>query len=170
MQNSMLMFTFHFRSEIPCLGQFGPKNQNCQLKVKLDTQTNSNMLNSMMLFTFFVFDGNRTSQANLVEIVNIYSLRRNLIPRLIPLCRIQWQCFHLFLFQSETLFLGKFGLKCQNCEFKAKFGSQYWYSQIPHRSARVSSTFCRWHMLRFNASYKGEKPFLPILKLQPPLV
>ena len=119
----------------------------------------------MMLFTFFIFDGNRTSWANLVEIVNIYSLRRNLIPRLIPLCRIQWQCFHLFLFQSETLFLGKFGLKCQNCEFKAKFGSQNWYSQIPHRSTRVSSTFCRWHMLRFDASYKEGKPFLPVLKL-----
>ena len=38
-------------------------------------------------------------------------------------------------------------------------------SQIPHPSTRVSSTFCRWHMLRFDTSYKGGKPFLPILKL-----
>ena len=41
---------FCFQPEIPCLGQFGPKNQNDQLKVKLDTQTNLNMQNSMMLF------------------------------------------------------------------------------------------------------------------------
>ena len=41
---------FRFQPEISCLGQFGPKNQNSQLKVKLDTQTNSNMQNSMMLF------------------------------------------------------------------------------------------------------------------------
>ena len=38
-------------------------------------------------------------------------------------------------------------------------------SQIPHPSTRVSSTFCRWHMLRFDTSYTGGKPFLPILKL-----
>ena len=38
MQNSLVMFTFFcFRQEIPCLGQFGPKNQICQLKMKLDT-------------------------------------------------------------------------------------------------------------------------------------
>ena len=41
---------FRFQPEISCLGQFGPKNQNSQLKVKLDTQTNSNMQNLMMLF------------------------------------------------------------------------------------------------------------------------
>ena len=37
--------------------------------------------------------------------------------------------------------------------------------QIPHLSTRVSSTFCRWHTLRSDTSYKGRKPFLPILKL-----
>ena len=37
--------------------------------------------------------------------------------------------------------------------------------QIPHSSTRVSSTFCRWHMLWFDTSYKGGKSFLPILKL-----
>ena len=37
--------------------------------------------------------------------------------------------------------------------------------QVSHPSTRVSSTFCRWHMLRFDTSYKGGKPFLPILKL-----
>ena len=32
-------------------------------------------------------------------------------------------------------------------------------SQIPHPSTRVSSTFCRWHMLRFDTSYKGGNLF-----------
>ena len=39
------------------------------------------------------------------------------------------------------------------------------YSQIPHPSTRVFSTFYRWHMLRFDTNYKGGKPFLPLLKL-----
>ena len=38
-------------------------------------------------------------------------------------------------------------------------------SQIPHPSTRVSSTFCRWHLLRFDTSYKEGKSFLLILKL-----
>ena len=37
--------------------------------------------------------------------------------------------------------------------------------QIPNPSTRVSSTFCRWHMLWFDTGYKGGKSFLPILKL-----
>ena len=46
---------FSFRPEIPFLGKFDPKNQNCQFKRKFGTWTNSNMQNSMM-FTFSVFD------------------------------------------------------------------------------------------------------------------
>ena len=38
-------------------------------------------------------------------------------------------------------------------------------SQFPGPWTRVSSTFCRWHMLKFETSYKGGKSFLPILKL-----
>ena len=37
------------------MGKFGSKNQNCQFKVKLDIYTNSNMQNSMVMFTFFRF-------------------------------------------------------------------------------------------------------------------
>ena len=120
--------------------------------MKLDTQINSNMLNSTMQYTFFVFERKRPSWTYLVQMFNIYSLRRNLIPRLIRLCRIQWQC-SLFFFLSETLFLGNCGPKCQNCEFKSKFSSQYWYAQITHPLTRVSSTFCRSQMLRFGTSY-----------------
>ena len=35
--------------------KFGPKNQNCQFQLKLDTNSNSNMLNSVVVFTLSVF-------------------------------------------------------------------------------------------------------------------
>ena len=38
------------------LGKFDPKNQNYHLKRKFFTKTNLNMRNSMMMFTFSVFD------------------------------------------------------------------------------------------------------------------
>ena len=41
--------------EIPFLGKFGPKNQNCHFKLKFGTNTNSNMQNSMVMFIFFCF-------------------------------------------------------------------------------------------------------------------
>ena len=36
-----------FRLEIPFLGKFGPKSQNCQFQMKFDTYTNLNMQNLM---------------------------------------------------------------------------------------------------------------------------
>ena len=39
------------------------------------------------------------------------------------------------------------------------------YSQISHPSTRAASTSCRWHMLRFDTSYKEGKHFFPILQL-----
>ena len=34
------------------MGKFGPKNQNCQFKLKFKTKTNSNMQNPMVVFNF----------------------------------------------------------------------------------------------------------------------
>ena len=47
---------FCFRLEISFLSKFGPKNQNCQFKLKFGTQNNSNMQNSMVVFTFSALD------------------------------------------------------------------------------------------------------------------
>ena len=47
---------FHFRTETLFSGKFVPKNQNYQFKLKFAAQTNSNMQNSMVLFTFSVSD------------------------------------------------------------------------------------------------------------------
>ena len=46
---------FCFRPEKPFLGKSGQKNQNCQFQ------------NSVMMFTFFVFDHKYLSWANLVQ-------------------------------------------------------------------------------------------------------
>ena len=51
MQNSIVIF-------IPFLGKLGPKNQNCQFKLKFGTYTNLHMQNSMVMLTFSVLTGN----------------------------------------------------------------------------------------------------------------
>ena len=61
------------------------------------------MQNSMMLFTVFVFDRKCPFWVNLVQIVNVVSLRWNLIPIIIWICRIQWWC-SLFSFYRKRLF------------------------------------------------------------------
>ena len=47
---------FQFLTGISFLGNFGQKNQNGQFKLKLGTSTNSNMQNTMVLFTFSVLE------------------------------------------------------------------------------------------------------------------
>ena len=102
---------FRFQPEVLFLGKFGPKIQNCQFKMKLDTSTNSNIHNSMVMITFFfVFDRTYSFWANLVQKLKIVSLKWNLITGLIRICRIRW-CCSLFRFRPEILFLGKFGPK-----------------------------------------------------------
>ena len=147
MQNSMMLFIFFFFFwvEIPFLGKFGPKNHNCHFKLKFGTYTNSNMQNSMVMFIFLVFDRKYPFLANLVEKVKIISWSLNLVARLIQICWIQWCCslfsfltgsallgqiwsklpiFTVFFVSDQKCsFLGKFGPKCQSCQFKAKFAS-----------------------------------------------
>ena len=51
MQNSMMIL-----GQTPFLGKAGSTIQNCLFKAKLVTETNLNMQNSMVMFTFSVFD------------------------------------------------------------------------------------------------------------------
>ena len=46
---------------------FFPKRKNCQFKQKFGTQTNLNMQNSMVLFTFLVFDQKYPFWGNLIQ-------------------------------------------------------------------------------------------------------
>ena len=89
------------------LGKFGPKNQNCHFMLKFSTYTNSNMQNSLMLFSFFVFECKSLFWANLVQNIKILTLCWHLVPRLIQICRIQWG-YSLFLFSSANGFLGAY--------------------------------------------------------------
>ena len=77
---------------MPLLGKFDPKGQNYQFKLKFDAFTNSNMQNSMVVFTFLVFDQKCPFWVNLVQKVRIISLSWNLVPTLIRISRIQWWC------------------------------------------------------------------------------
>ena len=81
-----------FRLDISFLDKLGPKNRNCQFKLRFVTTTNSNMQNSMALFTFSVSDRKHSFWANLVQTIRLVSLSWNLVTGPIWICRIQWWC------------------------------------------------------------------------------
>ena len=111
----------HFQQEIPLWGKFGPKNQNYQFKVKFGAETNSNMVNSMVIFTFLFSTQNSLFWENLIQKIKNVSFNWNLVPWLIRRCTIQWNC-SMFLFPTgNTLFFGRFDSKSQNCYSKLKF-------------------------------------------------
>ena len=95
---------FCFWVEILFLGKFGPKNQNFYFKLKFGTHTNSNMQNSMVVFTFSVSEGKCSFWANLVQKVKIINLSWNLVPTLIRIWRIQWLMFTFLFLIGHTLF------------------------------------------------------------------
>ena len=99
---------FHFRLELPFLHKFGPKNQKCLLKVKFDSYTNSNMQNSVVVFTFSALDLKYLFCTNVVQKIKIVNLSWKMVLRLIRIWRIQWWC-SFFLFSTESiLFLENF--------------------------------------------------------------
>ena len=98
---------FRFWLEIPFLGKFCQKIKIVSLNWKLDT--NLNVQNSMVVFTFFVLDRKRFFCANLVQKIKIVSLSWNLVPRSIWICWIQWWC-SLFLFYTKTPFFTVYDL------------------------------------------------------------
>ena len=118
---------FRFWPEVLFLGKFGPKNQNCQFKMKLDTYTNPNIHNSMVMFTFFcfwpeiLFLGKFGPKSQNCQF-KVKLLRWNLILALIRICRIQWWCL-LFSFSTGNTLFGKSGPKNQDCHLKAKLGT-----------------------------------------------
>ena len=75
MQNSkVVVFFFWFRLEIPFLGQFDPENQNCKFKLKFGTKTNLNMKNSMVLFSFSLFDWKCSFGENFIAEAEVWYL------------------------------------------------------------------------------------------------
>ena len=98
-----LFIFFCARPKTRFLGKFGQKNQNCQFKLKFGTETNSNMQNSMALFTFSVSDRKHRFWGNLVQKVKIVSLSWNLVLRLIPSSMVVFT----FSVYTENTLLGK---------------------------------------------------------------
>ena len=58
---------FSFRLEITFLGKFGSKRQSCLITMKLRALTNSNMLNSMVMFICPVLDQKYNFGSKLVQ-------------------------------------------------------------------------------------------------------
>ena len=90
--------------------KFGPKNQNSQFKLEFDTKPNSNMQNSVVMFTFSFSDRKYPFWANLVQKVIIIALSWNLLARLIQICRTQW-CFSLFSFLIRNMLFAQIWAK-----------------------------------------------------------
>ena len=75
MQNLMVVFIFFwFRLEIPSWGKFATENQNCQFKLEIGNKTNLIMQNSVMLFTFSVFDRKYLFGANFILEAEVWCL------------------------------------------------------------------------------------------------
>ena len=84
--------------------KFGSKNWNCQFTPKFSTWTNFNLQNSMVIFTFFVFDRKYSFRENLIQKIQIFSLSSNLVSRLIWIFKIQWGCSLLPFSTKNTHF------------------------------------------------------------------
>ena len=64
----MVVFTFsHLDQKNPFFGKSGAKNQNCQFRLKFGTKPNSNVWNSVTMFTFCVFYHKCPFWVNLVQ-------------------------------------------------------------------------------------------------------
>ena len=110
---------FSFSTGITLFWEIWCKNQNYQFKLKFGTSTNSNMQNSMVMFTFSVFDRAYAFSANLVQKFKIVISRWNSRLKLIQICRIQWWC-SLFLFLSGNTLFGQIWSKKSKLSVEAE--------------------------------------------------
>ena len=93
---------------IPILGKFRPKNRNWQFKLKFGINSESNMQNSIVMWTFSVLDQKYRFWENLVSKTQS-CFRWNSVLRLIWICRIHWMhwmyteyTYSLFSFSSRS--------------------------------------------------------------------
>ena len=100
------------------------------------------MQNSIAMFIPSVLDRKYPFWANLVQKIKVVSLRWNLVPRLIQICKIQWWC-SIFLFYNRNSFFGQFGPVNQNCQFKLKL-STYANSNMQNSMVMIISSVLGW--------------------------
>ena len=108
---------FSYRSKIPFLGKFCSKNENFQIQLKLGKKTNnSNMQNSIAMFTFSVFDQRHSNRFS-TKIQNFHfkvKWRYLLFPifdRKYPFQGKFKGGVHFFCFRLKIALLGTFGLE-----------------------------------------------------------
>ena len=85
----------HYGPVVLFLDESIPKSENCLFK------TNSNMLNSMAMFTFSILDQKYPIWVSLARNFKIYCLRWNLASILIRICWIRCWCSN-FLYWTEN--------------------------------------------------------------------
>ena len=107
---------FLFWMEISFLGKFGPEIQNCQFELKFG------IVIVLLVFTLSVLDQKNSSWANFVQQTKIVSFSWNLVPKLIPIRRIQWWC-SLFVYLSINILLGQIWSKNPKL-FEVKFDTK----------------------------------------------
>ena len=122
-----MVFTFSVLDQKnPFLTNLFKKNQNCQYQRKFGTKINLTMRNSMMMFTFSIFDwkylfaqiwqksqncqfkmkfGSKTNFNMRNSMINFLLVTEIII----RICKIQWWCL-FYLFQTEN-----------RCPFEANF-------------------------------------------------
>ena len=98
------------------------KKENCQFELKFGVKTNLYMYNSMVVFILIVLDWKYPFWTNLVQKIKIVNSRWNFVPSLIEYAELNGGV-HFFCFRPETTFLGKFGPKNKNYQFKLKFAA-----------------------------------------------
>ena len=83
---------------------------------------NLNIHYSMVMFTSTVVNQKYPFWTNLFQKLKIVCLSRNLVPRLIQICRIQWRCSR-FLFSTGNTFFREIRSETENFLFKLKFAT-----------------------------------------------
>ena len=97
------MFIFCIGLEIRFLDRF-VKKKSKQFTMKVDNLANSNMPNSMIVFITPALDAWLHFWANLLQKIKNFCSRWKLVPRVIPIYSIRWQCSFVLVGTRNTLF------------------------------------------------------------------
>ena len=121
------------------MGTFGPKHQNCQLKLKFGTQTNSNVQKVMLIFVFCfkqetLFLGKFGPKIKFENQTNS-NMQKSMAVFILSVLDHKYSfwinCFQKYFDKKKDKNLIKKKKKIQNCHFKLKFGTQTnWNMQI----------------------------------------
>ena len=84
------------------------------------------MQNSMVMFTFLVFDRKYPLLPNLIPKFKIVFVEWNLVLRVIWICIMQWWCWHLPMLTGNTQIFHKFSSKIK----KFLVLSEIWYQRL----------------------------------------